>query len=131
MKAYISVSYSLKNELSAELEAIAATLQSFRITPFIFCNEYTFAAEQEKEMMLQALQEIDNCEILLAETSDKAIGIGIEAGYAKAKGKPIIYLRHQTAAPSTTLAGISDYMVIYADVSDLQQQLQVILRQLF
>jgi 2'-deoxynucleoside 5'-phosphate N-hydrolase len=40
-------------------------------------------------MMRQAFAAIDKNDLLIAETTDKAIGIGIEVGYAKAKGKPI------------------------------------------
>ena len=74
-------------------------------------------------MMQTAFAEIDKCEILIAEVSDKAIGIGIEVGYAKAKNKPVIYLRHATAEHSTTVSGASDYTVIYADDTDLKKQL--------
>ena len=41
--------------------------------------------------MKQATADIDKCDILIAETSDRGIGIGIEVGYAKAKKKPIFY----------------------------------------
>ena len=40
--------------------------------------------------------DIDNSDILIAEVSEKAIGVGIEVGYAKAKGKPIIYIKNQS-----------------------------------
>lgn len=74
-------------------------------------------------MMQQAMDDIDKCSMLIAETSDKAIGIGIEAGYAKAKGKPVIYLRHKDAEHSTTLSGISDIQIIYSDTDDLATKL--------
>ncbi|GAB2815510.1 hypothetical protein [Ferruginibacter profundus] len=74
------------------------------------------------------MEAIDSSDIFIAETSYKAIGIGVEAGYAKAKQVPVIYMRQINAAHSTTVAGISNYRVIYADASDLQQQLQTILQ---
>lgn len=74
-------------------------------------------------MMNQAIRDIDNCDILIAETSDKGIGIGIEVGYAKAKNKPIIYIRSAKAEHSTTVSGISDYQIIYADIGDLKNKL--------
>jgi len=78
--------------------------------------------------MQTAFSAIDKSEILIAEVSDKAIGIGIEVGYAKAKNKPVIYLRHTVAEHSTTVSGSSDYTVIYADTSKLQKQLNEILK---
>ena len=79
-------------------------------------------------MMQQAMRDIDHCDVLIAETSHKGIGIGIEVGYAKAKGKPVIYLRHQDAEHSTTVSGISDFQIAYSDTNDLQKQLCGILK---
>ena len=70
-------------------------------------------------MMKQTTADIGNCKIIIAENSDKAIGIGIEVGYAKAKMKPIIYLRRKTTDHSSTVSGISDFHIIYEDTSDL------------
>lgn len=128
MKAYLSISYSKRKELKEEVNAIIETLQSFNITSFVFTDQYQFHSSQEKEMMQAALQAIDDCDILIAETSDKAIGIGIEAGYAKAKGKPVIYLRNKNTEHSTTLSGISDHQLIYTDTNDLKDQLNKLLQ---
>lgn len=78
-------------------------------------------------MMQQALHEIDRCDMLIAETSVKGIGIGVEAGYAKAKGIPVIYMRNKNTEHSTTVSGISDYQLIYTDANDLAEQLTGIL----
>jgi nucleoside 2-deoxyribosyltransferase len=100
------------------------------MTAVVFANEFTFTGEAGKtclpagrEMMQHALQMIDDCDLLIAETSDKAIGIGIEAGYAKAKGKKVIYLRNENAEHSTTLSGISDFQIAYTGCEDLGKQL--------
>jgi nucleoside 2-deoxyribosyltransferase len=74
-------------------------------------------------MMQQAMLDIDQCDILIAEVSDKAIGIGVEAGYAKGKNKPVIYLRQKDCEHSTTISGISNYSIIYENINDLEQQL--------
>jgi nucleoside 2-deoxyribosyltransferase len=123
MKAYISVSFNRRQGLDKELKAIEAVLSKLGIDPFVFVDNHKFDITQEQEMMKQATADIDKCDILIAETSDKGIGIGIEVGYAKAKMKPIIYLRHKTADHSTTVSGISDFQIIYENISDLQEQL--------
>jgi nucleoside 2-deoxyribosyltransferase len=127
MKAYISISRSKRKALDKELSAIRTTLVKFNIDPFVFVDNYTFGVSQERKMMKQAAADIDRCDILIAETSDKGIGIGIEVGYAKAKMKPIIYVRHKNADHSTTVSGISDFQIIYKDIPDLQKQLEDIL----
>lgn len=120
MKAYISISYSKRKVLEDEVCSIIETLKEMSIEPFVFVDQYKFDATEEKEMMRQALVDIDNCDVLVAEVSDKAIGIGIEAGYAKAKGKPIIYMRNNSSEHSTTLSGISDFQIIYRNVEELR-----------
>lgn len=128
MKAYISVSFSNRKVLDKEITAITSTLNDLNISWLVFSDKYQFDVTQERQMMEQAMADIDNCDILIAETSYKAIGIGVEAGYAKAKGKKIIYLRHKNAEHSTTVCGLSDVKIIYADTTDLKSQLAGILK---
>jgi len=110
-----------------ELDSLIRVLNEFRIVPFLFVDHYQFNPEQEQIMMQQAMKDIEQCSMLIAETSEKAIGIGIEAGYAKAKGKPVIYIRRSTASHSTTMSGISDFQIIYTDVNDLERQFRALI----
>ena len=131
MKAYISVSYSNRQSLAGIINVITATLKEFNIIPLVFVDEYDFSIEEERQMMRQAFADIDACDFLIAETSYKAIGIGVEAGYAKAKGKPIIYLRNAGAPHSTTVSGISDHRIIYTDAAGLEKQLTLVIGKSF
>jgi 2'-deoxynucleoside 5'-phosphate N-hydrolase len=131
MQAYIAVSYSKRKFLQAEIEIIKQTLDQCNVDPFVFVDTFNFKPVEEKQMMQQAFAAIDSCGLLIAETSDKAIGVGIEVGYAKAKGKLIIYLRNNTAEHSTTVSGTSNYQIIYAGAIDLQQQLSALLTTIF
>ena len=94
---------------------------------FVFVDNYKFDLTEERQMMKQAMADIDNCDILIAEISDKGIGIGIEVGYAKAKDKTVIYLRQKDSEHSTTVSGISNFQIIYSDTSDLKKQLSEVL----
>jgi nucleoside 2-deoxyribosyltransferase len=137
MQAYISISYSKRKFLQKELNAITETLKEFSITPFVFADNYNFSPSREKpalpadrEMMQLAFAEIDKSDILIAETSDKAIGIGTEVGYARAKNKTVIYLRRRDAEHSTTVSGASDFQIFYTSPDDLKKQLGEILKKL-
>jgi nucleoside 2-deoxyribosyltransferase len=130
MKAYISVSFNKKTKLKRELAVIRETLNSFKINSFVFVEEYNFTKDQEKEMMQTAMKTIDDCDLLIAEVSDKAVGIGVEAGYAKAKGKTMIYVRNSEAEHSTTISGISDFSILYNDVNDIRIKLSLILSEI-
>lgn len=130
MTAYISVSHSNRKLVEKELDAIADTLEKFKIESFIFVDNYEFSVTQERQMMQQAMTDIDNCDMLIAETTHKGIGIGIEVGYAKAKSKPVIYIRQKNSDHSTTVSGISDFQIVYEDATDLQMQLSEILNKI-
>lgn len=130
MKAYISISFSKRKEREKELTAIAETVKELGISPFVFVDNYSFDPAQERQMMEQAMADIDTCDLFIAETSDKAIGIGAEAGFAKAKGKPVIYMRQKDSEHSTTVSGISDFQIIYRDTDDLKRQLAEVLHKI-
>lgn len=130
MKAYISISYQRRRSLNTAITAIMSVLEEHQVESFVFVDHYKFEESQEEEMMRSALGELEQCDLLIAETSHKGIGIGIEAGYAKAKNKPVVYLRHKEAEHSTTLSGASDHRVIYKNTDDLQQQLVLIIKEI-
>ena len=130
MKAFISANFNKRKLLNIELGTIISTLQNFNIEPFVFIDKYKFYNDQEHQMMKQAMKEIDSCDLLIAETSEKGIGIGVEVGYAKARDKPIIYVRKKEAEHSTTVSGISDFQIIYSNIDDLKLQLSDIIGKL-
>ena len=129
MKAYIAIPYQGRNEIREELDTITSILNQCGVSPLIFADQNSFKAEEEQQMMQQAMEDINESDWLITLASEKAIGIGIEAGYAKGKGKPVIYIRHMEAEHSTTLSGISDYQIIYVDLQDLGQKLKRIVDQ--
>jgi nucleoside 2-deoxyribosyltransferase len=130
MTAFISISYNHRKYLDKEIAVITDILKAHQIIPLVFVDTYKFELVHEREMMQQAMAEIDQCDLLIAEVSHKAIGIGIEVGYAKAKNKPIVYLRQKGAAYSTTIAGISEYKIVYKNSQDLKQQLNDTINQI-
>ena len=123
MKAYISVSFNNRELLNNEIDTIIKALIENSIDSLVFVDKYRFQLSQEREMMQKAMEEIDNCDILIAETSEKGIGIGVEVGYAKGKSKTVIYLRQKDTEHSTTVAGSSDFQIIYSDTIDLRMRL--------
>ena len=127
MTAYIAISFGQRHQLDHQLTTIVEVLRKFNIQTHVFVDRYHFDSTQEQEMMQQVMTDINNCDILLAETTHKGIGIGIEAGYAKAQNKPVVYLRQHTAEHSTTLSGISDYQIIYESTDALITQLSLVL----
>ena len=71
------------------------------------------------ELMRQTFGEIDRSDLVVVELSEKGVGLGIEAGYAHARGKPIVTIAKEGSDISTTLRGISMDVVLFEDVSEL------------
>ncbi len=128
MKAYIATSFSNRQGDKAIINCIVNTLTNLQIQTFVFVDVYSFSAEQEKEMMQTAMKAIDGCEILIADGSHKAVGVGIEAGYAKAKNRQVIYIRPKETEHSTTLSGLSDVSIVYDNLNELEKQLSVTIK---
>ena len=125
--AYLSISYQNRKNLQAEIDAIQKTVTGFGVPLFIFVDTYFFSKEEEKQMMQTAFHAIDACDFLIAEVSEKAIGVGVEIGYAVAKNKPVIYLRNKASEHSVTAAGSSDHVIIYQDPEALGEKLAGVL----
>lgn len=126
--AFVAISYKQHKTLHHVLDTIREQLLTHGYNPFVFVEHYNFQSDQTKLMMETSTRHIRECDLFIAELTHKAVGVGIEAGYAHACGKPIIYAHHIDADISTTLAGITDYHLAYADNQSLQAKLQNILK---
>ena len=129
-KGYLAISYSNRSLFDNEIESLKKLFKKNDIELLVFVDKYDFKANQEKEMMKTAFNEIDNTDFLIAELTTKSIGVGIEIGYAFAKEMPIIYLRKKNSEYSTTASGSSTYIVEYENEIDLYESMERLLRQL-
>ena len=77
--------------------------------------------------MQSACRENDQSDLHIAEVSEKAIGVGIEIGYAVALKIPVIYVRNLLAEHSTTASGSANHTIIYENTADLSFQLLQVL----
>ena len=121
--AFLSSSFQHQGELKPALETITEALKGLGIASMIFAEEYRFAASEETQMMELACREIAQTDLVIAEVSHKAIGVGVEVGYAIGIGKPVVYVRQVDAEHSTTVAGIATHRIIYTTPEDLRHQL--------
>jgi 2'-deoxynucleoside 5'-phosphate N-hydrolase len=130
MQAYIALSFSHRRELGAVVAAVSRALRSVSIQPFVFTDQYVFEKSESKAMMKRACDDIRRSDLFIAEVSYKEIGIGVEAGFASGRGKPVLYLRQRSAEHSTTVSGISEEIIIYDDPADLEQKMQNLLQRM-
>jgi len=91
-------------------------------------NSYCVARDLEKwgakefspqELMEETFSRISSSDLAIIDVTEKGIGLGIEAGYAKAKGIRLIVTAQDGAEISTTILGIADEIVRYDRVSDI------------
>ncbi|OHX66408.1 nucleoside 2-deoxyribosyltransferase [Flammeovirga pacifica] len=129
-KAYLGISFSNRKLFSKEVNALQNTLNQKKIELMVFVDKYRFEPHQEVEMMQTAFQEIEQCDVFIAELTSKAIGVGIELGYAYKLGLPIIYIRKTGSEYSTTAAGCAQEIYEYEDDLDLSNYLSQIIPQL-
>jgi len=128
---FFSVSLKNRPNLQIEIEKIKYLLDKYSFNINVFVDEYVFSKGEEKKMMNTACIDITNADLLIAEVSEKAIGVGIEVGFAVALNKPVIYLRQDSSEYSSTIGGIVENHIIYKNVDDLEIKLDLILKELY
>jgi 2'-deoxynucleoside 5'-phosphate N-hydrolase len=128
--AFVSVSFAHKDDLAPELDAIVAALDDAGLRAHVFVRAYTFGPDEGRAMMAATQADLRAVDLLVAELTHKAIGVGIEIGYAAALGKPVIVVRRAGADPSTTAGGLADAVVVYDSPANLRARLFAALRAL-
>ncbi|BDD11546.1 hypothetical protein FUAX_39780 (plasmid) [Fulvitalea axinellae] len=127
---YFGISKSNRKNFDQEIRIIEDSLKRRNYELLVFVDKYNFELGQENEMMRIAFEEIDRSKIMITELSKKAIGVGIEIGYAKAKNIPIIYIKKEGEKYSTTAGGCANHIIEYAGAEDLRTQLEKIMEQM-
>lgn len=123
IKAFISYSFTNKNKFTNFDKKLRKFLkENFDIKSYSFVFDFKKKVDN-KNLMKFALKKIDESDLVIAELSNKPIGVGLEAGYAKAKGKKIIYIHKTGSELSTTVNGVSDIKIEYENIPHLFIQL--------
>ncbi|KXX69634.1 nucleoside 2-deoxyribosyltransferase [Flammeovirga sp. SJP92] len=126
-KAYLGISFSNRKRFDNEINTLKEILQENNYELFVFVDQYRFQSHQEKKMMETAFKEIESSDLFIAELTHKAIGVGLEVGYAHAKNIPIIYIRQKGSEYSTTVAGCAEAILEYENETDLKQKIDPLL----
>jgi nucleoside 2-deoxyribosyltransferase len=122
-KVFISYSFSKREDVRELHEKLKKLLEDkFNLEVYAFVFDYKDNVD-DKKLMRDALQKVDEADCLIVELSNKSLGIGIEAGYANAKGKPIIYLNKRGTELKQTMKGIADVVITYEKEEDLLNQI--------
>lgn len=126
IKVFIAYSFENKKEFISFNKSLKGFLEENGFISYSFVFDFNGEIKNNKDLMDKALKKIDESKIVIAELSYKRVGIGVEVGYAKAKGKKIIYIHQKGSDVSTTVDGVSDVRIDYKNIDDLFLKLKEI-----
>jgi len=121
-KAYFGIKFYEDSRNKDLIDSLVARLRSDGLEPICMASDVEkWGAVQLslKELMRRTFEEIDKSDLVILEMSEKGVGLGIEAGYAVAKGKPVIVLISERQELSGTMQGIADTVITYNSPQDV------------
>lgn len=125
MKAYLAIKFHEDCKNRKLIEQISESLQNAGFNSVVMIRDYEKWGKvkfKPEELMKLTFKLIDESELLVVEFSEKGVGLGIEAGYAYAKNKPIIVVAKKDFDISTTLRGISKKVFFYDEPEELTEK---------
>lgn len=126
MKAYIGIKYyeDFRNRNIIEKISLVLENRGYETSCIVRDTEqWGLVRLEPHELMKATFDEIDSCDIVIIDLSEKGVGLGIEAGYAFAKGIPIITIAEEASDISTTMQGISRQVISYRDIDEIEKRL--------
>jgi 2'-deoxynucleoside 5'-phosphate N-hydrolase len=121
-KAYLGAKYYDDNSNRRDIELLSHVLKRNGIdTVCVARNIGQWGKTQltPTELMQRTFHEIELADIVVLEMSEKGVGLGIEAGYAYAKGKPIIVLIQREKELSATIQGVANKVISYERIEEI------------
>lgn len=121
-QAYIGIKYYEDNRNQPEITQLSRQLeQSGYKTVCIARDVEKWGAVHlpPPELMQHTFTEIDRADLIVMEMSEKGVGLGIEAGYAYAKGKYLLIVLKNERELSSTMAGIASKIIRYQSLEQL------------
>lgn len=122
MRAYLAIKFHEDMSNRQLIEQLALHLSLQGIETSIMVRDHERWGEKQfppGELMKITFEEINICDLLIVETTEKGVGLGIEAGYAYAKGIPIIVIAKEGADISQTLRGVAHKVISYKDPEEV------------
>ena len=120
--AYLVIKFHENNKNKALIENISKSLLDAGIQTTVMARDFEKWGKvhfSPEELMKLTFELINKNEILIVEFSEKGVGLGIEAGYAFAKNKPIIVIAKEGSDISNTISGIAKEIIFYNNPEEL------------
>lgn len=69
---------------------------------------------------------IEHCDLVILDVTEKGMGLGVEAGYAAALGKPVYAIVHEDADVSPTITILAERIIRFDSYTNLTEQLSAV-----
>lgn len=125
MKVYITTSFKL-GENKNEIEQLCSIVKSAGFEDFSFIRDvenYQKVFKDPRQLMVRAREEIQKCDVLLFDASEKSTGRAIEVGIAFSNNKKIIVIMKKGIFIKDTLRGVADAVIEYDNIEEIQENL--------
>lgn len=128
MRAYLAIKFKEDFSNRTLIEEISDVLKKDGVETVVMARDHEKWGERKftpEDLMTKTFEEIDSSDMLVIEFSEKGVGLGIEAGYAFAKRKPIIVIAREGSDISSTLQGIAKKVIFYKTSTDLAGKINI------
>ncbi|EKE06055.1 MAG: hypothetical protein ACD_19C00093G0001 [uncultured bacterium] len=122
MKIYLAIKFHDDFSNKKLIEDISNVLVSSGNKVTVMARDYEKWGETKfspDELMKLTFKITEESDLLLVEFSEKGVGLGIEAGYAYAKGIPIIVIAKTGSDISNTMQGVAKKVIFYNNPEEL------------
>ena len=127
MRAYLAHKFYSDGRNRNLVESIADSLEKEGIETFVMARDFEDWGKNEfssSKLMELSFRQIEDCDFLIVEFSEKGVGLGIESGYAYAKDKPIFIIAKKDSEISLTLRGIANKIIFYNNPEDVGHKIK-------
>lgn len=124
MKVYLAIKYHSDHANKDFIIELANKLENVGIDSIVAVKDLEQWGElhfSPQQLMNLSFKQIDLCDALILEFSEKGVGLGIEAGYSYAQKIPIYVVAKQGSDISTTIQGIATSIYLYDQLSELDE----------
>ncbi len=117
-RIYFGTSFKHRKDYESLYQKMISYFDKYGIEVYSFVFEYNGPTEN-KTMLKNALNEMDKSDLIIADASYDSLGVGMEVGYFKGKGKKVIFLHRKSTFLDENMDGVSDYVVDYESEDDI------------
>jgi len=93
MKVFLSIKYHDDHSDRARIEMVSLALHAHAFETMCIAPDLERWGQlrfDARELMRRTFAAIDACDLVVADLTQKGVGVGIEAGYARAKDIPVV-----------------------------------------